>query len=154
MHLTSLFIKLRDRMFIKKKNVSSKLKETVNHTNCFQLLCWKWGDSVGRVFEWHSGGQNSLQGPVLMYCTAVVSVAATHVKRCLDITKRTVGTPFICVSLDTDPGWHTEDPWVFSPHSLCNSKSSQPCASSGSPLSLRSCLNIPVQHDSLEHLIW
>lgn len=59
---------------------------------------------MGRVFKHHSGGQNSLQGPVLKYCTAIVSVAATHVKRCLDIKKRTVGTPFICVALDTDPG--------------------------------------------------
>lgn len=43
-YLSLFFIKLRDRMFIKKKNVSSKLKEVVIQTNCLharspQLLC-------------------------------------------------------------------------------------------------------------------
>lgn len=33
-YLSLFFIKLRDRMFIKKKNVSSKLKEIVIQTNC------------------------------------------------------------------------------------------------------------------------
>lgn len=45
-YLSLFFIKLRDRMFIKKKNISSKLKETVIQTNCLcagfpQLLCSK-----------------------------------------------------------------------------------------------------------------
>lgn len=53
-------------MFIKKKNVSSKLKEILIQTNCLyarfpQLLCSKWGQSVRIVSEQHPGGQISLQ---------------------------------------------------------------------------------------------
>lgn len=69
-YLSLLFIKLRDRMLIKKKNVSSKLKEVIQ-TNCLharfpQLLCSKWEDSVAIFSEQHSGGQISLQGPVAL----------------------------------------------------------------------------------------
>lgn len=134
-YLSLFFIKLRDRMFIQKKNVSSKLKEIVIQTNCLhagfpQLLCSKWGDSEWIVSEQHSGGQISLQGPVLKCCTAVVSVAPTHVKKYLDIKKRTVGTPFhlfpwtkILADIHRIPGF-------FLPCSLCYLGSSQPCASS------------------------
>lgn len=137
MHLALFFIKLRHGMFIKKKNFSSKLEQIVNQTNCsparlLQLLCWKWGDTEGRVFEQRSGGQNSLQSPVLKYCTAAVSVAATHVKMCWHIKRRTVRTPFICVSLDTDPGCRTEDPWGFSPGPCATQSAVSPVLSQAS----------------------
>lgn len=154
-YLSLFFIELRDRMFIKKKNVSSKLKEVIIQTNCLharfpQLLCSKWEDSVELFSEQHSGGQISLQGPVLKCCTAVVLVEVTHVKKYVDIKKRTVGTSFHLFP------W-THRSWLTYIESLENSslfpvkfrKKSALCCMSA--LSLLSSLNIPVQH---ENLIW
>lgn len=141
------FIKLRDRMFIKKKNVSSKLEEIVIQTNCLHarfplLLCSKWGDSVGIVSEQHSGGQINLQGPVLKCCTAVVSVEASNVKKYLDIRKRTVGIPFHLLPW-TDSCWHTQNPRGFFPL-LPVKLRKQSALCFFSALSLLFSLNIPV----------